>query len=117
MQLDSPQHAQTTSPALQTGSNNSHQDQPASQQQTPAQAVSALQMISVPEGLQEAVSASVARCDQRLLGRQEQVLVRLLQHRVAEEVRLVQGTQDMDHPADDLVQRVSMLLLLSALFW
>ena len=119
MQLDSPQHAQPTSPALQTGSNVSHGAQPASQQQTPAQVVPplTLQMISLPEGLQELVSASVARCDRQLLGRQEHGLVRLLQQRVAEEVRLVQGAQDMDHPADDLVQRVSMLVLLCAVFW
>ena len=111
MQVDSPQHAQTTSPSLQNGSNDSQGAQPTSQQQPLAQAVPPLQMISVPEGLQELVNASVARCDRQLLGRQEQVLVRLVQQRVAEEVRLVQGAQDMDHPADDLVQRVSMLAL------
>ena len=116
MQVDTPQHAQTTSPALQTGSNNSHGVQPAGQQHIPAQASPPLQMISVPEGLQELVSASVARCDRQLLGRQEQVLVKLVQQRVAEEVRLVQGAQDMDHPAGDLVQRVSMLLLPYAVF-
>lgn len=140
MQLDSPQHAQhaqTTTPALQSSSNNNHGTQSAGQQQTLAQAVpplaqavpplaqalpplaqavTPLQMISFPEGLQELVSASVARCDRQLLGRQEQVVVRLVQQRVAEEVRLVQGAQDMDHPADDLVQRVRVLLSF-ALFW
>ena len=63
-------------------------------------------MIPVPEGMQQLVNASVARCDQQLLSRQEEVLVRLVQQRVAEEVRAVQGAEDLDHPADDLVQKV-----------
>lgn len=105
MQIDTPQHAQT-GPALQSGSHNSQEPQVATQQETLPEAPSPLQMIAVPEGMQQLVSASVAMCDQQLLARQEEVLVRLVQQRVAEEVRSVQGAEDLDHPADDLVQKV-----------
>ena len=73
-----------------------------------AEVVPQVQSIQMPEGLQGTVSARVARCDRQLLGRQEQVMVSLIQQRVAEEVRQVQGAQDMDHPADQLVQKVWM---------
>ena len=107
MQVDDAQHA-TPPPALQSGSN-SQEAEPAGQQQALSQ--SPLQMISVPEELKEFVSASVARCDRQLLGRQEQVLVSVVQQRVAEEVRSVQGAEDLDHPADHLVQKVRLPVL------
>ena len=112
MQIDAPQHAQSI-PALQNGSHNSDDPQDGTQQQALPQSPPPLQMISVPEGMQQLVSASVARCDQQLLGRQEEVLVRLVQQRVGEEVRAVQGAEDLDHPADDLVQKVGTPLLMS----
>lgn len=104
MQVDNPLQAPHP-PALHPASN-SHDVQPAAQQHASPQAP--LQMVPVPAGLHDIITANVARCDRQLLGRQEQVLASLLQQRVAEEVRLVQGAEDMDHPADDLVQKVSM---------
>ncbi|KAL3138519.1 hypothetical protein ABBQ32_006303 [Trebouxia sp. C0010 RCD-2024] len=102
MQVDNPLQAPHP-PALHPASN-SHDVQPAAQQHASPQAP--LQMVPVPAGLHDIITANVARCDRQLLGRQEQVLASLLQQRVAEEVRLVQGAEDMDHPADDLVQKV-----------
>lgn len=116
MQIDAPQHA-LTGPALQSGSDNRQELQAASQQQTLPQTLPPLQMITVPEGMQQLVSASVTRCDQQLLSRQEEVLVRLVQQRVGEEVRAVQGVEDVDHPADDLVQKVSGPLQMCIMFW
>ena len=106
MQIDNPQQAPHPLPLHPASTN--HDPHPAAQQQALPQAAP-LQMIPVPSGLQEVITANVARCDRQLLGRQEQVLVSLLQQRVGEEVRLVQGTEDVDHPADALVQKVSKL--------
>ena len=99
-----------TAPQLQPAA--LHQDNRQSQLTGHQQsfATSQPQVILAPEGLQDAVSVIVAKCDQQLLSRQEEVLVSLVEQRVAEEVRQVQGAQDMDHPADELVQRVRVLL-------
>ena len=106
MQTDAAPQSQSAAP--QQASTNNKQTQLADHQQ--AFAPSELQMIAVPQELQDFVSSTVARCDRQLLGRQEEVLVSLVQQRVGEEVRQVQGAQDMDHPADDLVQRVRVPL-------
>ena len=66
------------------------------------------QMISVPADLQDAVHASVVRCDRQLLGRQEEILVKCVVQRVEEEARLVQGPQDMDNEAVELAQKVNV---------
>lgn len=64
------------------------------------------QQIAVPEGLKALVQDSVLRCDRQLLARQEAILVRMVQQRVDEEVRQLQGPQDLDSNARDFVEKV-----------
>lgn len=76
--------------------------------QLPGQPKLQPQMISVPADLQDAAHASVVRCDRQLLGRQEEIMVKCVVQRVEEEVRLVQGPQDMDNEAVELAQKVNV---------
>lgn len=76
--------------------------------QLPVQPQLQPQLISVPADLQDAVHASVVRCDRQLLRRQEDIMVQCLVQRVEEEVRQVQGPQDMDNGAVELAQKVNV---------
>lgn len=75
--------------------------------QLPAQPVLQPQTIPIPADLQNFVLESVKQCDRQLQGRQEEVMVKQVVQRVEQEVRQVQGPQDMDDGAVELVHKVS----------
>lgn len=110
MDIDTPQQMLSTqaSPQLQIDSAGTFKAAvPVDQQQPTAALQVQPQMMSCPAELQDIVHDSVVRCDRQLLGRQEAIMVRLVQHNVEEEVRQVQGPQDMDDSRVELVQTVS----------
>lgn len=109
MELDNPQHApsQMASHPQQTVNSISSGSELQDWLQLPAQPVLQPQMISVPADLQDFVLESVMRCDRQLQGRQEEVMVKQVVQRVEQEVRQIQGPQDMDDGAVELVQKVS----------
>ena len=109
MQVNNPQHAQRhTVPHPQQNVNSiSGGSELQDWLQLPAQPVLPPQMISVPADLQDFVLGNVKNCDRQLQGRQEEVMVKQVVQRVEQEVRQVQGPQDMDDGAVELVQKVS----------
>ena len=109
MEVDNPQHAQrNTAPHPQQNVNSiSGGSELQDWLQLPAQPVLQPQMISVPADLQDFVLESVKNCDRQLQGRQEEVMVKQVVQRVEQELRQVQGPQDMDDGAVELVQKVS----------
>ncbi len=117
MEVDNPQHAQsqTASHPQQNVNSISSGSELQDWLQLPAQPVLQPQMISVPADLQDFVLESIKRCDRQLQGRQEEVMVKLVLQRVEQEVRQVQGPQDMDDGAVELVQKVSLFYTLQYL--
>ncbi len=109
MEVDNPQHAQsqTASHPQQNVNSISTGSELQDWLQLPAQPVLQPQMILVPADLQDFVLESVKKCDRQLQGRQEEVMVKQVLQRVEQEVRQVQGPQDMDDGAVELVQKVS----------
>jgi len=109
MELDNPQHAQsqTASHPQQNVNSISCGSELQDWLQLPSQPVLQPQMITVPADLQDFVLERVKKCDRQLQGRQEEVMVKLVVQRVEQEVQQVQGPQDMDDGAVELVQKVS----------
>ncbi|DBA71121.1 TPA: hypothetical protein ACH3X2_011531 [Trebouxia sp. C0005] len=108
MKVDNPQHAQRQTPShLQQNVNSlSNGSELQDWLQLPAQPVLQPQMISVSADLQDFVLENVKQCDRLLQGRQEEVMIKQLLQRVKQEVRQVQGPQDMDDGAVELVKKV-----------
>jgi len=117
MQVDNPQHAQsqTASHPQQNVNSTSSGSELQDWLQLPAQPKPQPQMISIPADLQDFVLDSVKKCDRQLQGRQEEVMVKQVLQRVEQEVRQVQGPQDMDDGAVELVQKVSHFHILQYL--
>jgi len=109
MEVDNPQHAQSRNASHPQQNVNSMSTGSELQDwlQLPAQPVLPPQTISIPADLQDFVLESVKKCDRQLQGRQEEVMVKQVVQRVEQEVRQVQGPQDMDDGAVELVQKVS----------